>query len=322
MGRVHHSHNRSSTASNTPSEKSAAVQPAPKPGEQEAQFCAIIRKYRTEYYNNLDRANEAISNRNKIREEQIESKTTPIYDMMNKDIFQLVEQNRFLLHDWTVEIRSVNKPDPEGVLVEAYLICAGAEMITLRLFVKATPADLELLSRKDLGDKLTVSGNFVANRKSKEGTQPASPADFNASGGWMWEGSSMSFPEYTVVVSKIGPESSPARDINFLAGTWCEEGARGPGKATYRVISASRVAFVADFGISGERHSSGEASVEFLPGGIIEIKGNTEWAYQIIDENSMRPIKVVAGTQIYACRSGICRSNSGVFKAGVQKRCN
>ena len=115
--------------------------------------------------------------------------------MPNKTVFEASKRIRFIFEQWRVTLQKTAAPDHANVEFDLQPACA--DMITLHASITGW-RNIEVLSKKKQGDKLIVSGRFVAG--PSDGAEPSSADKFELS---YTVSGSMRNPEYLVVASSV-----------------------------------------------------------------------------------------------------------------------
>jgi hypothetical protein len=169
--------------------------------EQQQRFCSIIELATSNYRDLSRQLDTAKEQKNGIAQQRLQTQMTAVFRTRNEDIFHLVQQTSFRFDNWLTTIDRIGSPTETALSFSFRPLCS--RVTTIYGSVPATSTHLALMSTKKQGDRLTVTGEFVARvpfLTPARGDSPITPRSLEGS---LTEGGSMSNPEYSAVVTLL-----------------------------------------------------------------------------------------------------------------------
>ena len=124
---------------------------------------------------------------------------TSLRDTRNEDIFRLVERTSFGFETWLVVVKTIGSPTATEVSFSFRPSCSP--ITTIYASVAATSTYLDLLSKNKQGDRLVVTGRFLATAfRFALQEKPTKPGDLEGS---ITDDGAITAPEYWAVITLL-----------------------------------------------------------------------------------------------------------------------
>jgi hypothetical protein len=163
--------------------------------DQENRFCEITSEASKRYFRISQEAKKARDDKNGILEERAQTSMNNEATNRNKQILELVQQTSFSFDGWGVQLLKIDTPVNNRITFSVRPLCSN--IVTMHLTGPANAHLLETLASKQVGDRLIVSGTFMASRDEKERPISLDPNYFERS---LTQLGSMNEPEYRAML--------------------------------------------------------------------------------------------------------------------------
>jgi hypothetical protein len=140
--------------------------------EQENRFCEITTAASKRYFRLAQEAKKARDDKNGILEKRAQEAMIDEVRNRNKQVLELAQEMSFAFDSWSVRLLKIDNPSNKQVTFSVRPLCS--DIVTIHLAGPANGPLVETLASKQAGDRLVVSGTFVASR-NKNGRHCLTP---------------------------------------------------------------------------------------------------------------------------------------------------